>query len=393
LKHQNGSSAKLRSIKPKSRWKFRWLKFLGLTIAVFMVLFVLEAGWLLITNLFKKVVVANWGSIEKGCWLEALYLREEKVVTAPVAGRLTAKVKTGDRIPRDEIIVWIDSGNAFFDKKIEASDDQIATFKKLQHYLREESALHMDLRRINRDLEQSEPQEKINSNPDLILLKQEKERVLRTIQSVHSIGERYRREFEPLFTNLTFVAVEEPGYFTYEYDGYETSLSPKAFPSLKAEDFGRKYLSKKPGGHVKNGEVLGKLINPFQQMIALKVDTRNIAIPKKGDIWRIKTKSGWKNGPVSDFKPLGENQAIVGVEIQAVENEQLTSRTAKMFVIYQKVSGVIVPVQSLFHHDGIAYVRVVKGESYQEKAVDTVATDGGRAIITGIDAGAIIISR
>jgi hypothetical protein len=394
LKRQYGPSDRLQTLKPKARWKFRWLKFLRLAAAVILVVFLLEAGWLLVVNLFQKVVIANWGSIEKGCWAEGLYLRKEKMVTASDTGELIPEIKSGERIPRDEIIALIDTGNVFLGKNREVTAGQIAAYKKLQQYLREESALHMDLQRINYDVaRRSGHRGKIDSSPDLILLKQEKEEVLRTIQSIRSISARYRRELEPSFAGLTIVAVTEPGYFSFEYDGYETTLNPGAFSGLKRDDFGRKYLLRRPGNHVKKGEILGKLIAPFQQMIVFKVDLRNMTIPKKGDIWRVKTKYGWKNAPVSAYKPLSATEGIVGVDVQTAEIEQLTSRTAKLFVVYQQITGVIVPVQTIFRHDGHAFVRIVKGDGYREKMVNIIATDGGRAVITGIETGTMIISR
>lgn len=394
MKRQYGPSVQSRTPKPKSRWKFRWLKFLRLAAAIILVIFILEAGWLLVVNLFQKVVIASWGSIEKGCWTEALYLREEKIVVAPDAGKLIPKVKTGARAPRDEIIALIDSDNAFLGKNREVTEERLAVYQKLQQLLREESGLHTDLQRINYEFaRRSGPDGKIDFSPDLILLKQEKEEVLRTIQSIRFIAERYRKELGSLFADLTVVTLAEPGYFSFEYDGYETMLNPESFNRLKAADFERKYFLKRPGNNVKKGEILGKLIAPFQQMIAFKMDLRNIVIPKKGDIWRLKTKNGWKNAPVSAYKPLSATEGIVGVSIQTAETEQLTSRTAKMFVVYQKIPGVIVPVQTIFHHDGLAFVRILKGDGYREKVVNILATDGGKAVITGIDAGTMIISR
>ncbi|HYH05050.1 MAG TPA: HlyD family efflux transporter periplasmic adaptor subunit, partial [Bacillota bacterium] len=307
--------------KTRVKLKFKWTKFFRFILLLALVLLLLEMSWLFVANLLQKVVVAEWGVIEKGNWMEVVYLREEHLVTAPAEGSLTLRVKSSMRVPRDEIIATLDTEEHFFNKSPEISDASLQQYKKLQKLIREETAQHLDLQRINADIvKRSEQPGASFAGSDLENLKQEKERVLRTIQWIRPQIMQIQQELAPVLNRTKFITAVQAGYFVAETDGFETNLKPAEFDKITVDDFGRNYPSIKTGNQVKTGAVIGKLIGPFKQVIAIKVDSKQTGILRKGDVWRFKTPGGWKNASLAYIKTLNPQTAIVGVELPMTES-------------------------------------------------------------------------
>ncbi|MGD9155152.1 MAG: hypothetical protein PVG90_06605, partial [Bacillota bacterium] len=65
----------------------------------------------------------------------------------------------------------------------------------------------------------------------------------------------------------------------------------------------------------------------------------------------------------------------------------------KIFVVFQRITGVTVPIQALFKREDLTLVRIAGGEGYREKKVAVLAADGDKAVVSGIEAGTLIISR
>ncbi|HEY8464517.1 MAG TPA: HlyD family efflux transporter periplasmic adaptor subunit [Bacillota bacterium] len=382
---------------PKKRRKFqlKWAKLLHFLFLFALTLLILEMSWLYLANLFQKAVVARVGVIEKGAWMEVLLLREEQLVTAPVAGRMTMLIKSGTRIPRNEIIAWLDTNEKSREKNLEISAATLELYKQYQELMQDEIAQKKDLERIRNNIAWwSEHSGHNISDPDLELLKQEKERVLRTIQKILPQERQIRQKLKPVLNRWRFITSEQAGYFSLATDGWEKRLQPAAFESLTEDDFKRDYPSKKPGNYVKAGEVIGKLIHPFKQLVAVKVHPEQAGRVKKGDLWRLKTKNGWVEAPVTYLKKINGQPVIAGVEIPLTATDLTLPRQGRMFIVYQKVTGVAIPVQALYQQADLSYcVRIVKGSSYREQIVQVLASDGSKAIVTGIEAGTTVISR
>lgn len=375
--------------------KFKWTKFFRFIILLVLVLLLLEMSWLFVANLLQKVVVAEWGFIEKGNWMEVLYLREEHLIIAPTSGRLTLRLKTGMRVPRDEIIATLDTEENFFNENREISEDSLMQYKKLQKLIREEKVLQLDLQRVFADIVKRSNQSNPNlSGSDLETLQQEKERILRTIQWISPQILQIQQKLTPVLNRIKFITAAQAGYFMAETDGFETTLQPASLEKITEVDFRRKYSSLKSGGNpVKTGAVIGKLISPFKQIFAVKVDLNQTGELQKGDILRFKTPGGWKNAPLIYIKKLDTQTAIAGVELPMTESDLSIPRSTKMFVVHHRITGVTIPTQAVFEQEGRTVVRIAKGHSYREQPVEVLANDGSKAVVAGIDVGTILISR
>jgi hypothetical protein len=376
------------------RLRFRWTKFILCLGTILLLTVFFMGGWLLIVDRLQKVVAATWGMVEKGSWIEVLYLRDEKPLTVPAAGRLTVQVKNGARVPQGEILALLDQG-AGLGPNVEVTNSSRQSYNKYQMQVREEAALTLDLHRISTDVTKHLKKRGCQkTSADLEALQQEKEQVIRNIQVIHAQSVSLQQELVPVLKRWQFIAAEEPGSFLTMYDGWEGLLSPEYLSRLTLSDFTRKYpLKTGARQQVKTGETFGRLINPFNQIMAIKINAQQTGIPQTGAVWRFKTASGWKSAPLTYVKMFNAQFGVAGAPIQAEEADLSTSRLAKMFVIYQRITGVTVPVQALFRRENLTLVRVAKGDGYREKTVRVLGNDGSKAVVSGIEVGTMIISR
>jgi hypothetical protein len=376
--------------------RFRWTKFMLLVGMVTTVVLLFEAGRIITANLLQKSTVATWGTIEKGCWVEGLRLREETLLVATEAGILTGQVEDGARVSRGEILALLERETSSRETGAVITITDRQQFDQLQRLTREEAALELDRRRINRDLAFHLKKIELGhwaSGSDLEALKQEKKRVLRTIQEVRSQSFRLRQEIAPLIKRWFPIIATAPGYFKTEYDGYEGALTPACLPNLSNRDFERKYPLRYGGKQVAAGTIFGKLINPFNQVLAVKIDVRLTGMPKNGAIWRFKTSGGWKNAPIESVTMFDKYTGVAAVPLQMGEPDLTQPRLEKIFVVYQRITGVTIPLSALYHHDRQPLVRVARSHSYQEKPVQILVDNGSKAVVTGIEVGVVLISR
>jgi multidrug efflux pump subunit AcrA (membrane-fusion protein) len=388
-----GNSRNLPQSPAPGRLRFKLTKFiLCLGMMILLALFFM-GGWLLLAGRLQKVVAATWGMVEKGCWTEVLYLREEQLLTAPAEGRLTLQVKNGTRVPKGEIL-------AILDKKVAGRQNTtISNFNRqsYRHYqtlVQREAALNRDLRRINADLlNHLKTVDHRKNVADLQALQQEKEEVIRNIQVIHAQLVSFQQELAPVLQRWGFIIAEKPGSFVTDYDGWESTLTPEYFDQLTLNDFNRNYQLQSGGRQVKAGEIFGRLVNPLNQMMAVKITARKTGVPTVGTVWRFKTPGGWKSAPLTSVKMFDRQTGVAGVTLQTEETDLLRSRFAKMFVVYQKITGVTIPVQALYKRENLTVVRVAKGSGYHEKIVQVLGNDGGKAVVSGLEVGAMIISR
>jgi hypothetical protein len=377
-------------------WRFRWTRLMLLVAMVTTVVLLFEAGRIITANLLQKTVVATWGTIHKGCWVEGLRLREETLLVAPGTGFLTGQVDDGARVSRGEILALLDREASSGEPGVLITIAERQQFDQLQRLTREEAALELDRLRIDRDLAFHLKKIELGQwtpGSDLEALKQEKERVLRTIQKVRSQSFRLRQVIAPLIKRWLPIVASAPGYFKTEYDGYEGRLTPAYLPQLLNRDFERNYPLRHGKTQVAAGTIFGKLINPFSQVLAVKIDVRQTGMPQKGAIWRFKTRGGWKNAPIKSVIMFDKYTGVAAAPLQIAAPDLTQPRREKMFVVYQKITGVTVPLSALYYRDRQPLARVVRAHSYQEKPVQILVDDGSKAVVTGIEVGAVLISR
>jgi hypothetical protein len=370
------------------------LRVLGGLLAV---IFIIELIGILVGNLTIKPVVAKWGTMEKGFWADVLFLREETPLVAPVAGNLKLLQSNGLRVPQGEVAAVIapdDSGSTGQDN----SNLQL----RLQSLDREISSLQEDLQRVTREsaakkaklsgLAKRSPQAR-SIKEDLTSIEQEKVIILRNIEHNRYELQSLTQKMINQKSGAALITVTKPGYLFYQYDDWETRLCPARVRSLTAGDFERSYPLRTPDRQVKAEMVIAKIVQPFHQVIAVIANPKQTGIPAPGTSWWYKNGDRTYQCPIVKQVQLADGKIIVAMDDAAMLPEYMPGRRAKIFVIYQYITGITVPVQALYNKGGRIVVKVVKGDDYKETKVVVRENDGVKAIINGIEFGTTIISR
>jgi hypothetical protein len=363
--------------------------------AVLLVVVAIEVSIFLLQGLNTKTVVAKWGGIEKGYWTEALFLREETLLRAPVDGELVIMVGPGTRVPQGELLSYINTES----QSVNTSELNLGAQMELESLIREEKAFRVDLERIKSEIKDATLQLKKTSRKikntavDLEALRKEKSRIIELQKVTHTKLVELRNKIHSQLEQQSLVMASYPGYLFYEYDGWEEKLSPRSFGRIKEEEIQREYKMKKPGTKVQSGEIIGKIIHPFRQIIMITADIVKTGLPEPGTEWWMTTGDGLQPLKILGTTQLSENKAILALEDLSLSFAYFPNRRSKIFVIYRKTSGIMVPRRSIIIKQHLTQVKVLKGDGFEFKKVRIVETDDHNAIIDGLEFGTTIISR
>lgn len=355
----------------------------------------IEVGIFLLQNVNTKMVVAKWGEIEKGIWTDALFLREETIIRAPLDGELVIKVDSGTRVPCGELLSYINAGS----QSVNTSQLNLKAQMELESLIREEQAFRVDLERINTEIKDITLQLKKNKKKaktmaaDLEFLKREKKRITRLQIETHAKLVELRNKIHVQLEQQCLVMAPEPGFIYYEYDGWEERLLPGEFQQIQEEDIKREYKLKKTGTTIQRGEIIGKIIHPFRQIIMVTVDLTKTGIPDPHTRWWMANGNAIHPLKVLWVNQLAQNKAMVALEDLNFPFANLSHRRSKIFLIYRKICGIVIPRRSIFIKQGQTQVKVLKGDGFEFKNIRIVETDDHNAIVEGLEFGTAIISR
>lgn len=341
-----------------------------------------------------KRISVGLGTIEKGCWAETVFLRKETLLTASRSGAYTARLSSGTVIPNGEIVGWIgDKKTSHF------SDDALQLARK-------KAAIESECLGLNREIQRLEGEIRYRKNAnsqsvgtgsqvkaDLLSQEKERERLLQTRHVKYQEIEKIKAKLTDLTNGAMIVTAPLSGIFSLEYDGYEERFTPDDFQTAAEELFRKKYRVKRPGHRVTKGDILGKMIEPFNEIVVLQVDPRITGIPQAGDVWYLQSNGEWREIKVMDINPLAEDKLIVGLNNLQPNPVYNPKRRQKLFLVYRRVKGLCVPARAIFKDDRSSYVKVYKGDGYLRQEVQVIETDGDQAIVSGLEFGTAIISR
>lgn len=368
------------------------LKLIGLTVILVLLI---ETGRIFFGIWVAKPVIAQWGVIEKGCWVEALFLREETLIVSDHEGSLKLKVENGERVPRGSVIAYINPG---FGLAAEPDVNLIHLERRLFTLLSEDEALNLELKRVNEAIKERKEMLKTQLNSsdvkeDLGSLEQEKGQILRNIKSGREKIIKTRASIKGEIGEFKSVTAPDTGYLFFQYDNWEGQLTPNHFSELTTEIFKNNFALKPVNNRVKAGGIIAKIISPFNQSIAVMADTTIVGTPVKGDSWWFKTRDGLHKVTVRDIIPLSGQKVILAFDDPGISQQYMPNRRGKIFAIYKKASGVMIPNQALIKKEDWTFVKIPKGDGYSLREVQVLETDGDKVVIEGIDFGTTIMSR
>lgn len=379
----------------------------NLILSLVMILIV-ELAWVLLTSQPRQIVIAQQGTIEKGCWVEGILLRQEQLLTAPMKGHFYTKVDSGSLLPHGEIVGWIGA------KSIkELPDNILKIVEKSANLESERVGLQLELKRLTSEIEYvkrllqdpaaaavaasytGHQRTKQQLQEDLKYQEQEKLQLLPIIQNNQIALDQRNQELSELskFLEIELVFMDRPGIFCAEYDGFEDQYSPEDFSVINEKSFKHNYSLNSVDKKVDQGEILGKIIDPFVELLVVMVNPKKVGSPQVGDKWSLKTEEDWIKLEIVELNQLADDKMILGFASQGGIEQFNPQRRQKFFMIYRSCQGISVPVQALFKKGETTVVKVLRENDHFDQAVTVLESDGQRAIVSGLKFGTAILSR
>lgn len=364
-----------------------------LAIIIFVIL-IIELGLFLLGGLNVKTIVAKWVEIDKGYWTDVLFIRKETLLRAPVDGDLTIQVNSSSRVSSGELLSYINVHS----KSVNTSELNIQTQIALESLVREERTYRVDLERIISEIQEitASPKRVRKSKPnpvDLETLRKEKIRITKIVQATHSKLVDLQHKIKDQLKQQPLIIAPEPGYLFYQYDGWEENFTPESSQKIKEGDFQRHYDLKNANSQVGAGEIIGKIIAPFEQTMMITAVSSITGEPKSGDTWWLKNKENLLPINVQDVHELSPKKVLITFKDAIFYQEYLPYRTSQIFVVYRRTSGIGIPRRSIYRIQGETNVKILKGDGFELKKIRVIETDNNYAIVEGLEFGTTIISR
>ena len=368
---------------------------LRLLCSTVVLILIIETSRIILGIWVAKPVAAQWGTIEKGCWVETLFLRDETLIISDGEGSLRQKVEDGDKVPRGAVVAYISTEFGF-----SGPDDELLRLERtLSVLLSEDEALGLELERVDKEIDRRKdmlkrfPSKAFEIKEDLGSLQQEKEQILRNTKSVREKILKARVTLKGEMRGFKTILAPEPGYICFQYDNWEGKLTPGHLSGLSESIFEGNIPLKNCGNRAKPGQIIAKVISPFNPIMAVKADTAIIGTPSKGDPWWFKTNSGMHRVTLKNIIPLEDGKVILVFEDPGIYLQYMPNRRDRIFAIYKIVKGVTIPHQALIKMENRTFVKLPKGDGYFLQEVQVLETDGEKVVVEGIDFGTTIMSR
>ncbi len=387
--------------KPKRRYRLcdqkKLVEFAKWIFKIVLIIIIVESLWIMVGNLTVKTVVAKWGIIEKGGWVEALFLNDTELLRAPTEGSLSWKEVSGARIPGQALLAYVAKS-----KKISGESNLLTAIEwqlleRFRHLLQSQEIAREELNKVDQQiisLREKLAQKKLKKiRKKLFSLKKEKKEILRNIQDILKQLALVKAD---LGTNLLLsqtVVAARAGFFLSQYDGWEEILKPAAIHKLTVKDFQRRYQVKQVASKVEKEQIIGKIIDPFSGLIAVMVNPQEVLPVSRKDVWQVKVADHYYPGIITQKYLLAPDRLIVALKGVRLPDEWLMKRQTRIHLIYRVTQGVTIPVQAIYQVDGQAVVRLVKDVGYKTKRIGVIATDGAKAVVTGIESGTLLFSK
>ncbi len=366
---------------------FKFLKNFGIMVVIFLLL---EVGWILLTNFYLKPVVAGWDTIEKGTWIEALFLRYETLVFAPVAGKVEFKIADGTRVPAGEVVAEI----KYDSKDVEDNHKELQLNQEL---VEEQKLLQADLDRVEAEIAQKRYLTKSSStgkiNAELKKLLTEQAQITKLLSESQKRIAQNKLAAEDIYNNPALIPAPTAGIWYAGVDGLEKRLSPDALTRLSLEDFKHKEHLHRPREQMMPREVMGKIISPFDQVIVVVAANKEMKQAKQNDKWLIRTGNDVYKVTIADRLVTSDGRVMLALSDFVLPNNWLPQRQAKIYLVYQCFSGVTIPLPALYREKGVTTVRIRDKNGIRTQAVKLIATDDGKAIVEGIQFGTTVLSK
>lgn len=369
-----------------------WSKFSRLLVIVVLIIILIQFVSFLAAYVFPRMTTADWGTVEHGCWVKALALRDEILLVAPVEGKVSFLVPGGTKVQKGQALAEVIS--PVLEREMKGDWRQIlrAVSERLYHLDRELAVIEKDITFLTgQTTKTTRDTEVVRYN--LRELEQTRDRLALARQEViHETNFRMMPGWQDCYR---LVRAEEAGMFTAGVDGWEEIT----WDRLEAEGtnpFKLRYRSSEvnSGQLVQKGDPLGKIVTGNGQVLLVEPPGEGeISLPERGAGCRLRLGEEEHLLTFVDSRIIGEEEFWL-LEEKSCLPELLAKRIFNIYLIYRRTTGVRVP-RSALHYDEETGWKVYTSTQgiKKEIPVEVIDKDDRWAIVNNLNFGTSVLFR
>ena len=329
-------------------------------------------------------VSAEYYTAVEGFQINAVVIREEKVITSDTTGALHFTLSDGERVAKGGVIanIYSDAETSVTVNRIAQLNARIADIEEIQGYNDVEAA---DINLVNNKVTNSLNTllrgiasgnfSSVESDSAELLTNISRRQMITGEQT--DFSERLaelKSELDTLNASLPqpvgSIRAEQSGYFVSGVDGYETVLScenidavtPEYIESLKADTTPQ--------------NAVGKIVSGYTWYIATKVSISDSLKYKSGDTLTLKTTlktTPQLNVTVEKINTSqSEDSAVIIFSCEQMNSELASIRKGNMTIINNTYSGLKIPTKALRFQNETTGVFVRSGMTLKFVSVNVI---------------------
>ncbi len=319
-----------------------------------------------------------------GLNINALIIREEKIITSNTSGALHFVLSDGERVSKDGTIanIYSNAEASVTVSRLAQLEDRIADIEQMQNYNdveatditlinnKVDSSLNKLLRGVatgNFSSVESDSAELLNNIIRRQMITGEQTDFSAKLEELKTERDALNSSLPQPIGNIT---ANESGYFVSGVDGYENVVSCDDIDKLTPE-----YFDGLKSGAIPN-DTIGKIVSGYSWYIAAKVSLSDSLKYEVGDNLILKT--ALKSSPELDVTVEKINQsksddtAVLIFSCRQMNSELATIRKGSMTIINSTYTGLKLPIKALRFQDDKTGVYVRSGTTLKFVAVNVI---------------------
>lgn len=327
-------------------------------------------------------VSAEYYTAVEGFKINAVIIREEKIITSDTTGTLHFVLSNGERVAKNGTVanIYSNAEASVTVNRIEQLTSRINDIEEMQSYNDVEAAditlvnnkvnnaLNEFLRGVaSGDYDNAEP-----NSLELLTNISRRQMITGEQTDLSARLEELKAELSTLQSSLSepigSIKTSESGYFVSNIDGYENVLSCSNIDAITPEYIDSISAESTPGN------AIGKIVSDYTWYIAAKVSIGDSLRYKVGDTKVIQT--SLKSKPEIDVKvekinvSKEDDTAVIIFSCQQMNSELASIRKGSMTIVDKTYSGLKIPAKAIRFEDEKAGVFVVSGMTLKFVTVD-----------------------
>lgn len=362
---------------------------------------------------------AAWGSVQEGFDTEAVVVRDETVIVAPIEGKVRLLVAEGERVKAGTVVAEIcrEEARQQLEPPLAEAKEELAKFDayaraRLTELKNQVDSCRLDVENERRALDRARASRDASgeekhkaalgrANTALAaasrrLAEEEKALKVRGQALAAKVQER-ERSYRQAVCELR---AKEPGVVSFEFDGMENSLTPSSAKDLtpdRVRSLVTSPVSVSDGSEVAEGEPVFRLINNYRLLVLAVLSNEDDQVLASSRV-RVAFGSASDMGlfparVVSRGDPAPSGDRTVLVEVSGFPQELCAARRIRVRFVTRTCSGLTIPRRAIVRSGEGYLVYVPVNLGVVRKPVEIVGGDQDTVVVRGLKEGERVLTN